>query len=105
MLKVTAEQIDAVARWANADPLIEAAYVFGSRAKGHARPDSDIDIAVKVSGKTEGEALANAICEKARWVTELELLLGLTVDLQSMMPDDVVVSPAVTEHGVLVFER
>lgn len=31
-------------------PWVEFAYLFGSHAQGRARPDSDIDVAVKVTG-------------------------------------------------------
>jgi hypothetical protein len=47
MLEMTIEEISAaVASWAPGESLVRRVYLFGSRAKGTARPDSDIDLAI-----------------------------------------------------------
>lgn len=97
--------LDDVRSWAASEPLILEVYFFGSRVKGLHRADSNLDIAVKVDGATEVEALANALIETARWRTALAAKLPVAVDLQSMSPDDVVVTPSVLDHGVLVYVR
>ena len=38
-----------VAGWAASQPLIVRAWVFGSRARGAARTDSDLDVAIEVA--------------------------------------------------------
>ena len=82
---------------------IQAAYIFGSVARGRARPDSDIDVAVLVS-------------PQARGVDPLAYRLGLMAELGSALrrPDvEVVVlndAPPLLAHrvlsqGRLVYER
>jgi predicted nucleotidyltransferase len=89
--------------WASREPLVIELFVFGSRVKGTSRPDSDLDVAIRVAGETPGVALANAIFETARWQRALQSLLPVPVDLQSMFDDDQVVAPAVREHGQCVY--
>ena len=62
--EVVVEQISdtwivAIQQWAKNESLVEQAYVFGSRAKGIARPESDLDIAIKLSGETEEKRTEN----------------------------------------------
>ena len=46
-LEMTVEEISAaVASWAWGESLVRRVYLFESRAKGTARPDSDIDLAI-----------------------------------------------------------
>ena len=82
---------------------VQAAYIFGSVAAGRARPDSDVDIAVLVS-------------ERSQPADRLKYRLGLMTDLGSSLkrPDvDVVVlneAPPLLAHrvlskGILIFER
>ncbi|MBV2146757.1 nucleotidyltransferase domain-containing protein [Sphingobium sp. AS12] len=105
MMGLSQKCVAAIRDWAESEPLILQAYVFGSRAKGVHRAESDIDLAIKVYGATVGEALANGIFEKGRWLSDLQARLPMTVDLQPMQDDDIVVTPAVIDHGILVFDR
>ncbi|MCD4750061.1 MAG: nucleotidyltransferase domain-containing protein [Thermoanaerobaculales bacterium] len=79
---------------------VEAAYVFGSVARGDASEDSDLDVAV-----------VSAHFRSMRRIDAITLLLskttGLGIDLQPipMTPEDLaskedVVARAVAEHGV-----
>lgn len=95
--------VTAIRSWAASEELIEEVYTFGSRVKGTARPDSDLDLAVRVAGADEGERLANAIFLMSRWKALLAAALPVPVDLQRMAPDDEVVWPAVQEHGRLIY--
>lgn len=101
---VEQDWVDAISVWAASEPLIEAAYVFGSRVKGTHRADSDLDVAVIVAGSDEGERLGNAICEKPRWIAGLQPRLPVKLHLQCAMDDDEVVMPAVREHGRIIYE-
>ncbi|NNG59788.1 nucleotidyltransferase domain-containing protein [Sphingomonas paucimobilis] len=101
---VDAAWVERIATWAAGEPLIEAAYVFGSRVKGTYRDDSDLDVAVIVAGADEGERLGNAIFEKPRWIATLQPQLPVKLHLQCAMDDDIVVMPAVRDHGRLVYK-
>jgi predicted nucleotidyltransferase len=46
--------MSAIARWAEQNPWIFEIRLFGSRAKGTARADSDIDLAVTVTSNERG---------------------------------------------------
>jgi predicted nucleotidyltransferase len=47
-------ELSAIARWAEQTPWISEIRLFGSRAKGTAHPDSDIDLAVTVTSNERG---------------------------------------------------
>lgn len=47
-----AEIVRVLAEWARTKQLILRAYVFGSRARGTQRDNSDLDLAVELEGET-----------------------------------------------------
>lgn len=96
---------ETIRAWATRHPIVLEIYAFGSRVKGGYGTDSDLDLAFVVDGQDEGEQLGNAICLLPAWRAELQALLPVKVRAQSMLDDDVVVAPAVREHGVLIFRR
>lgn len=100
------EWVATLRAWAERERLIEALYVFGSRATGAARPDSDLDIAVLLCG-SENTRLCNWIENGNRWETELRSLLPVEVDLDLGDPDlcEHIVGPAVVQHGVEIYRR
>lgn len=72
---------DALAEWAYRQPEILALFVFGSRARGDARPDSDLDLAFELDGSHESQ-LTVLIVNRDRWQRELSALTGfVTRDL------------------------
>ncbi len=70
LLKSQKEQILAIARKNGAYDV----RVFGSVARGEARPDSDIDFLVKLEA-------GRSLLDLARLLRELQTLLGLPVDV------------------------
>ena len=78
-------------------------YLFGSRAKGTACIGSDVGLAVIASDEPDYPALAFAIIEKDRLRDSLAPLLPYLLDLQFAFADDMVVMPAVIEHGILIY--
>ncbi|WP_369690099.1 nucleotidyltransferase domain-containing protein [Pseudomonas luteola] len=54
----------AIAKWSSTQPLTRKAYLFGSRVRGTHRPDSDLDVAVKVF------TLPADSCPLATWIGE-----------------------------------
>jgi predicted nucleotidyltransferase len=63
--------------WAATKPTIKAVYVFGSYARGEARPDSDLDLAFDFFD--DSDALAELIAIAAAWKVELTRLTGIVV--------------------------
>ncbi len=86
---------------AGARPDIVAAYLFGSHARGAARDDSDVDVAILVRGEPTStlEGLGMDV------LTELERQLGCPVDLVVLnrAPTDLV--HRVLRDGRLVLDR
>ena len=48
--------VEVVARWADHRPVIKTAFIFGSYARGEARADSDLDVAICLRGLPTREA-------------------------------------------------
>ena len=69
---------DILCEWAGATPEIIALYVFGSRARGTARADSDLDLAIEVDGESFGP-LVKFVLKRAGWIDELRALTEITV--------------------------
>lgn len=67
-------QLRQVAEWLQTQPDIRLAVGFGSVADGTARPDSDIDIAVRADKPLDAE-------RKMALIEGISRLTGLTVDL------------------------
>jgi predicted nucleotidyltransferase len=87
-----------LAEWAASKPAIKALYVFGSYARGEARPDSDLDLAFDFIDMDE--ALAELIDNAAAWKAEVRQLTSITVK-------DVYLSTDKVAQGtrVLIFGR
>lgn len=66
-----------VSLWAVEHPYIEKAWIFGSRAKGTERPDSDLDIAVSILPMPGDSG------PLATWIGESE---DLSASLQERLP-------------------
>lgn len=81
-MAVTSEQIEQISKWARTKPRIELIMLFGSRAKGTHRPDSDIDLAVSVSEKREYTRATIWMFDRFDWQAQLSALIGLQVDIR-----------------------
>ena len=79
-------------------PGIEALYVFGSRARGDARPDSDLDLAVL--GAAPLDPLRRFETQR-----ELSALLGVDVDLIDLRTANSVLRSEVVNGGKVLFQR
>lgn len=110
------EWVEVICRWAKSEPLITTVYLFGSRVKARHGADSDLDVAVVlagqdddefliVPGEDDNELLGNWITKKAEWVTALQRELPVKLDLQLASHDDVIVMPAIKDHGIVIFDR
>jgi len=74
---------DIVSTWATGQPLVSAAYLYGSRVKGTHRVDSDLDVAIEIEPERgDSSAKATWICEK-QWLTNsLQSLLPMELHLE-----------------------
>jgi uncharacterized protein len=93
----------AVRRALEALPEVQAALLFGSRASGRARADSDIDVAVLL----DPVAAAQSVRERLR-----RILVALSTELAADRLDVVILNDAppalafqILKHGVVAFER
>jgi predicted nucleotidyltransferase len=71
-IDLSEEQLSAIAQWAEQTRYISEVRLFGSRAKGTSRPDSDIDVAVTIAGDIPGQTPAGLYTRFATsWREEL----------------------------------
>lgn len=86
MINLSETQLRGIRDWAEAQPHILAVRLYGSRAKGTARPDSDIDLALTVVAKTsrlcDDDGYTAYFFSKDRWQNELSALTGLPVHVE-----------------------
>src|SRR5712691_9433666 len=66
--------------WAAQKPEIREIWIFGSRAREDHKPDSDIDIALKLHG-TPDEKDGIFIIEAEDWCAEIQRFTPVSVDL------------------------
>jgi predicted nucleotidyltransferase len=78
-----------LASWAKSKPTIKALYVFGSYAKGTAKPSSDLDLALDFVDGIDDE-LSELIVNAGAWKQELTALTGLLVKDIYLASDQVV---------------
>ena len=74
-MDLTDHQLWAIREWAAHTSYVEEVRLFGSRARGNARSDSDIDLAITVGGTDVGNILGNYLAESKRWQDQLSHLL------------------------------
>ncbi len=95
----TKEKItEAVASFSAAQPLVQAAYLFGSAVRGHFSMESDIDIAILFSCPPDGLRLLDL-------QEDLIALLGRQVDLVNLNHASPILATQVLKYGESVFER
>ncbi len=106
-----AKVADHLRQWAGSTHEIQRMWLFGSRARGTGRADSDIDVAIEIFGwdsddpDIRGEALANWIFNADGWRDQLRSSSPLPVDLNPVSVEDERVWPAVQCDGMLIFSR
>ena len=83
-MQLTERQLRAITDWAHLTPLVKEVRLFGSRAKGCAKPESDVDLAVTIGGGDPGTILGNYIAFADQWERDLSEALGLDVKLNHL---------------------
>jgi predicted nucleotidyltransferase len=78
-VQLTDEQRDAIIDWAERTPQVQAVMLFGSRCKGTARPDSDVDLALSMTSGRWQRRFENYRDNVNAWERVLTDAVGLTV--------------------------
>jgi len=96
-----------LAGWAASKPQIAELWIFGSRARGDNRPDSDLDVAAMMSGNSVGARYGNWAFLSDDWKEELQNFLPMPIDLDIGDADisKRIVGPAVKKDGIRIFSR
>lgn len=96
-----------VAGWAKGHPLIEKAWLFGSRVRGEERPDSDLDVAVVINElPTDSSPETTWHYEREEIAASLQAVLPVPLQLEWYGGPDK--SPAIhagiTRSSLLVYD-
>jgi len=100
----SAEAIRRLVAWLEAQPDVAAAWLFGSRARGDARPESDIDLAVlPAAGGAE-----DPLRRRLRWGLAASRAAGLAeaeLDLVTLDTAPILLAFAVAREGRLLVDH
>jgi predicted nucleotidyltransferase len=81
-MNLTDEQLNAIREWAVRDQRLQEIRLFGSRVKGTARLDSDVDLAVVIRGDTRRSQWITYVTQVDEWEASLTHLLQLPVRIK-----------------------
>lgn len=104
-MDLTSDQYQAIIAWAQRTPQIRAAILFGSRAKGTSRPDSDVDVALELNAPTSQEVMAMFIKYGESWQTELRRDTALLVNIDFLDQSAPNIASYVAAAGIELFRR
>jgi len=92
--------------WAQNQPLIKRAFIFGSQARGDSQPDSDLDVAVELHlGADDSNILSTWIFEEDEMKEGLQELIPFKLQLELLDGQKTPrILTAVKESGIMVYE-
>jgi predicted nucleotidyltransferase len=82
MHRLTDEQLATIISWAKKTPDVQAVFLSGKRARGTAEPNSNVELALSITGQDPLRRLATFLSRRRAWRGELEAALGLAVQLE-----------------------
>lgn len=94
--------------WAAAHPIITKVWIYGSRARGTHRDDSDLDVAVQVRGDyTIDEQFSVWMSASSELQVSLQSLLPILVQLEwyGNESETEIIHSGIAEGSLLVYER
>jgi predicted nucleotidyltransferase len=100
------EWLRGLREWAKANDAVRQLWLFGSRAHGDAREDSDVDIALALmpsDGKHDW-ALGNYFALEVEWKQQLKAIVERDVSLEPLVPGEES-DARVRREGVLLWAR
>lgn len=86
-------------------PCVRAAWLFGSRGRGRARPDSDLDVAVLFSSALDGRGRHLATLEVIEALTVALGALGEKADILDLADAGAAVAFNAVREGICVVDR
>ena len=86
-MQLTDEHLAIIITWARKNPELQAVFLYSSRAKGTARPDSDVVLALSIKGLEATWRFAKFISHRRDWRVELEAALGHPVQIERARRD------------------
>ena len=94
-----------VTSWAESHPEIKRVFLFGSRARGDSKPDSDVDIAVEVVGIKGENADTRYFLNKNIWKDELKAALERPINIvRRVAHGKPEIQESIERDGVLLYE-
>jgi predicted nucleotidyltransferase len=100
------EWLSGLRLWASQNDNIRELWLFGSRARGTSRPESDVDIAIALVPAMgfHNWAYANYVECRPQWKQQLEAIVGRSISFSEISPDtDLDIE--VRSTGNLVWQR
>jgi predicted nucleotidyltransferase len=104
-VQLSAEQVTTIRQWAESTPQIGEVWLYGSRAKGAARADSDVDLAVVIASTEQrvGDYSSGVYMSYRReWQQRLVELLGLPAHVE-LKDGETDVTAWAEEQGVRLY--
>lgn len=92
--------------WAEGKSNLRRLWLFGSRVRGDARPDSDLDIAFEIDALVD-DADKETFLEEVlpRWQAELQSISAFPVHLEPWAAHGTDVAAYVAESGISIYQR
>lgn len=100
-----------LSNWGKDKPLIKRIYIFGSRARGDHKPDSDLDIAIELDNKEippddESGGIATWMHEAKEWRKELSKLIPLEIQIEHHAGEETpTIAKGLRESSIKVYEK
>ncbi len=108
--QVRGDWIKALITWANETPQVERVWIFGSRIKGQAGAESDLDVAVQVCASEYPDMDLGAsetrtsIEKKNTWECQIARLIDVPVQvsIKNLSPS---LAADIDDEGMLIYSR
>jgi predicted nucleotidyltransferase len=101
-ITIAAPLLSRLASAIEAYPEVLSGYLFGSRATGHARKDSDVDIAIRL---VPGLSAEKRFQLRLEMIDRIEELVDIVVEVILMNDASLIMLNHIFSHGIAVFIR
>lgn len=98
--------VEILRTWGSSKPFVRRLWLYGSRVKGTARPDSDLDVAVEIDSIGSDQSMYTSFhYEAATWSSEIQPHISYPLHLKWYDRSNQPVWEGVNSAGHLVYER